>query len=155
MPVNVGIAGSVRAFVHALHDAGGTGRYPGKIRQAQQIIAAAVSQAAALSPSGATVREIADELGLDAKMIAKCRERYNSLVAGDWEQLFDDRSAVRSDTMPKEHKEFALQFWTDELLTDADGQARFHTHSPYPPRSASPCPHPTPSLSNTLTHPVP
>lgn len=33
-----GIVGSVRQFVHALHDAGGGGRYPDKIRKAQQVV---------------------------------------------------------------------------------------------------------------------
>jgi hypothetical protein len=32
-----GIAESLRSFVHALHEAGGKGRYPDKIRQAQQV----------------------------------------------------------------------------------------------------------------------
>lgn len=33
------IVESLRAFVHAFHDAGGAGRYPDKIRQAQQVSA--------------------------------------------------------------------------------------------------------------------
>ena len=35
--VNEGIVASIFWFVRALHDAGGDGRYPDKIRQAQQV----------------------------------------------------------------------------------------------------------------------
>lgn len=33
-----GIVESIRSFVHALHNAGGEGRYPDKIRKAQQVV---------------------------------------------------------------------------------------------------------------------
>lgn len=36
--VNAGIVASLAQFIQALHDAGGDGRYPEKIRQAQQVI---------------------------------------------------------------------------------------------------------------------
>lgn len=39
--VTEAIANSLREFVHALHDAAGSGRYPAKIRQAQQVSMAA------------------------------------------------------------------------------------------------------------------
>ena len=118
-----GIVLSLRQFVHALHDAGGNGHYPYKIRQAQQVIAAAVSKADAISSSRTTVTEIADALGLDCRLISKCEARYDALSNGEWEQLFDDRQAVRSDTMDPEHIALALYFWKDEFLSDADGQA--------------------------------
>ena len=118
-----GIVLSLRQFVHALHDAGGNGRYPDKVRQAQQVITAAVSKAAAISPSHTTIKEIADALGLDPRTISKCEARYDALSDGEWEQLFDDRQSVRSDTMDPEHIAFAVEFWKDEFLADADGQA--------------------------------
>jgi hypothetical protein len=118
-----GIVLSLRQFVHALHGAGGNGRYPDKVRQAQQVIAAAVSKAAAISSSRTTVTEIANALGLDRRLISKCEARYDALSDGEWELLFDDRQAVRSDTMDPEHIALALDYWKDEYLTDEKGQA--------------------------------
>jgi hypothetical protein len=47
--INEGISLSLRGFVHRLHDAGGNGRYPDKVRQAMQVVATSVSQAAAIA----------------------------------------------------------------------------------------------------------
>jgi hypothetical protein len=44
--LNKGIMLSLSDFVHRLHDAGGNGRYPEKIRQAMTVVATSVSQAA-------------------------------------------------------------------------------------------------------------
>lgn len=44
--LNKGIMLSLSDFVHRLHDAGGKGRYPDKVRQAMQVVATSVSQAA-------------------------------------------------------------------------------------------------------------
>jgi hypothetical protein len=71
--VNEGIVLSISQFVQALHDAGGSGRYPDKVRQAQQVIAAAVSKAAALSPTYVSVAEIGRKLNLDPRIISKCK----------------------------------------------------------------------------------
>lgn len=116
-----GIARSVRRFVHALHDVSGGGRPPNKVRQAMQVIATAVSRAAALAPSRVTVKEIGDALGLNPRMISRCTERFDALTDCDWEQLFDDRGAERADKLPSEWKEFATLFWTDEMLADEQG----------------------------------
>lgn len=110
----------MRAFVHALHDVS-NGRPPNKVRQAVQVIATAVSHAAALAPSRVTVKEIGDALGLNPRMITKCRARFDALSDCDWEQLFDDRGAERDDKLAPEWKEFARQFWTDEMLADEQG----------------------------------
>ena len=121
--INEGIVASIYWFVQALHNAGGQGRYPDKIRQAQQVVATAVSNAAALSGQGVSVAEIGKLLGLNERLISKCKTRYDSLTDGEWEQLFDDRQAVRSDKMNDDWRNFALQFWTDETMTDEHGNA--------------------------------
>ena len=109
------ITSSLREFVHALHDAGGKGRYPGKVRDAQQVIATAVSRAAHYTKT--SYKEIGDALGLDSRMIGKCALRFDELANdGNWEQLYDDRGAQRSDTTPKEWLDFALLYWTNQEL---------------------------------------
>ena len=84
--VNAGIVASLAQFVQALHDAGGDGRYPEKIRQAQQVIASAVSKAAALSPTNTSISEISSKLGLSARMVSKCQARFDALTDGEWEE---------------------------------------------------------------------
>lgn len=74
--VHEAIAESVRRFVHALHDAGGNGRYPGKIRQALQVISTAVSKAVILSKKRITIKEVGEALGLDPKLISQCERRF-------------------------------------------------------------------------------
>jgi hypothetical protein len=49
-------------------------------------------------------------------MISKCQARYDALSDGDWEQLFDDRSAERADSLPQEWLNHALTYWTEEDL---------------------------------------
>ena len=61
-----------------------------------QVIATAVSRAAALSRTRTTITEIADELGLERHMIAKCQRRFDQLDDGEWEALFDDRQVCRT-----------------------------------------------------------
>lgn len=121
--IAVGISNSVRRFVHALHDAGGNGRYPDKIRQALQVISTAVCRAAALSKTKITFKEVGDALGLDPAMISKCQARFDALDDGEWEQLFDTRGARRSDQMREEWVEFARQFWEDPELADENDEA--------------------------------
>ena len=168
--LNKGIMLSLSDFVHRLHDAGGKGRYPDKIRQAmqvhaaaadwlsaahrlpisaqerlptvhpspesawaggsaaclrpekgtlhmypQQVVATSVSQAA--MHAGVPVKDVANAIGLNPRLVSQCKERFDALCNdGDWEQLFDDRGAVRSDELPEEWVEFALLYWTDEDL---------------------------------------
>lgn len=113
--LNEGIALSLRDFVHLLHDAGGKGRYPDKLRQAMQVVATSVSQAAIFAK--VPVKDVADALGLNRDLISKCKARYDALLNdGDWEQLFDDRGATRSDTLSQEWLDFALGYWTQEDL---------------------------------------
>ena len=100
--VSEGIVLSVRRFVHALHDAGGDGRYPDKVRQAMTVVATSVSKAVALSRAQTSCREIGDMLGLDARLISACQKRFDALDDGEREQLFDDRQAKRSDTLAPE-----------------------------------------------------
>lgn len=119
--VNEAIVASVFWFVKAMHNAAGDGRYPDKVRQAQQVIATAVSQAAALSVSNSSITEIASMLGLDRHLIAKCRNRYEALTDGEWQLLFDDRSAERSDRMDADWRAFAMQYWIEPELTDEQG----------------------------------
>lgn len=71
-----------------------------KVRQAQQVIATAVSMAAALSVSNTTVKGIGTALGLEAKLIGACKARSESLSDGEWETLFDYGSLERSDKTP-------------------------------------------------------
>ena len=71
--VNAGIVASITAFVQALHDASGDGRYPDKVRKAQQVICTAVSKAAVLSSTNTSIREIGAKLGLSERMISKCK----------------------------------------------------------------------------------
>ena len=49
--------------------------------------------------------------------------RFDALSDGEWEQLFDDRAAVRSDVLPELWVEHARSYWTDEFLADENGQA--------------------------------
>lgn len=56
-------------------------------------------------------------------MISKCEARFDALTDGEWEELFDERQALRADQLPKEWREFALQFWKDPFLADEHGQA--------------------------------
>lgn len=118
-----GITDSLGRFVHALHDAGGDGRYPDKIRQAMQVITTAVSKAAALSRTHTTVKEIGDALGLNPKAISACRARFDALHDGDWEELFDARQSYRCDHIDEEWVEFALEYWTEPDLFDENGEA--------------------------------
>ena len=71
--VNASIVASVAEFVQALHDAGGDGRYPDKIRQAQQVISTAVSKAVVLSQTNTSIREISQKLNLSERTISKCQ----------------------------------------------------------------------------------
>lgn len=118
--VNAGIIASIAEFVRALHDNGGDGRYPEKIRQAQQVICTAVSKAAVLSPTNTSIREISRKLGLSEKMISKCKvsspflsrqspifswpvpaqERFDSLTDGEWEEIFDDHAKAQGNSEP-------------------------------------------------------
>ena len=66
---------SLRDFVHAIHEAGGDGRYPDKLRQAQQVVATAVSKAAVLT--SVSYKEIGETLGLSARLISQCSERFD------------------------------------------------------------------------------
>lgn len=88
-----------------------------------QVIATAVSHAAALSPTNTSIEEIGRNLKLDPRMIRKCQTRFDSLTDGEYEELFDDRQAVRSDTLPEAWLDFVRQYWTDPYLADADGKA--------------------------------
>lgn len=90
--VNKAIVCSVHWFVQALHNAGGSGRYTQNVRQTQQVVATAVSQAAALSASCTSVAEIGRKLGLSPDLNLICNKRYDSLTDWDWEQLFDSVS---------------------------------------------------------------
>lgn len=140
----IAITESIAEFVKALHAAGSDGRYPTKCRQAMQVgatrtaacsvrhapdlylrahasplqvVATAVSRAALTN--GVSYTDVGKAIGLDRRMISKCEERFLALQAdGDWEQLFDDRCAERSDKLKDEWKEFALCFWTEETLAD-------------------------------------
>ena len=124
--INEGIAMSLREFVHELEHRGGKGRWADKLRQAQQVVATAVSKAAMISRT--SYQQIGDALGLDAEMIGSCRKRFEALQNdGEWEQLFDERAAERSDTTPNEWLEFAADYWkvddlgfvrTSEKMTD-------------------------------------
>jgi ABC-type Fe2+-enterobactin transport system substrate-binding protein len=94
--INEGIALSLREFVHELHHRAGKGRWADKLRQAQQVVATAVSKAAMISRTSYKV--IGDALGLDAEMIASCRKRFEALQNdGEWQKLFDDHVAERSE----------------------------------------------------------
>jgi hypothetical protein len=85
------------------------------------VVATAVSNAAARN--GVSYKDIGQRLGLSAEVIGKCKERFDELQNdGKWEQLFDDRGAVRNNALPEERKKFALQFWTDAELLNSDGQ---------------------------------
>ena len=96
--MNEGIMLSLSSFVHRLHDAGGKGRYPDKVRQAMQVVATSVSQAAMLAR--VPVKDVANALGLDQRLISKCKERFDALSNdGEWEALFDDRGEERSDQL--------------------------------------------------------
>ncbi|KAL1507762.1 hypothetical protein AB1Y20_007372 [Prymnesium parvum] len=118
-----GIVDSIRRFVHALHDAGGNGRYPQKIRQAMQVIATAVCRAVALSKAKITIKEVGDALGLNPNLVSECKKRFDSLDDGEWEQLFDDRGTKRSDAMCEEWVEFAREFWTNPELANESHEA--------------------------------
>ena len=102
---------------------------PSPGRALAQVVATAVSNAAARN--GVSYKEIGQRLGLSAEVIGKCKERFDELQNdGKWEQLFDDRGAVRNDALPEERKKFALQFWTDaELLNSAGQQYGFVRYS--------------------------
>ena len=84
------------------------------------MLATAVSRAAALSSTRTTVAEIGDALGLERHMIAKCQRRFDQLDDGDWEELFDDRQALRSDIMDKTWIEFVRKYWTDSFLANPE-----------------------------------
>jgi hypothetical protein len=113
--LNKGIMLSLSDFVHRLHDAGGNGRYPEKIRQAMTVVATSVSQAAMYAR--VPVKDVANALGLNARLVSECKARFDALSNdGEWELLFDDRGAVRSDELPEEWVKFALNYWTDEDL---------------------------------------
>ena len=58
-----------------------------------------------------------EALGLDSRAISACEERFSALQHdGEWEQLFNDRAAERSDTTPVAWLEFALDYWTQDDL---------------------------------------
>jgi hypothetical protein len=66
---------------------------------------------------GVTYKAIGERLGLNPELIGKCKARFHSLVRdGEWEQLFEERGALRSDRLPDEWKAHARAFWTDEEL---------------------------------------
>ena len=113
--LNKGIMLSLSDFVHRLHDAGGKGRYNEKIAQTMTVVATSVSQAAMYAK--VRVKDVANALGLDARLISKCQERFNALANdGEWECLFDDRCAVRSDLLDEKWVEHALLYWMDPDL---------------------------------------
>ena len=113
--LNKGIMLSLSDFVHRLHDAGGKGRYNEKIAQTMTVVATSVSQAAMYAK--VPVKDVANALGLDARLISKCQERFNALANdGEWECLFDDRCAVRSDLLDEKWVEHALLYWMDPDL---------------------------------------
>ena len=74
--VNAGVVASIAEFVQALHDAGGDGRYPDKIRQAQQVISTAVSKAVVLSQLQSRWR---DRGSMDAPFVCKGQPSLHSL----------------------------------------------------------------------------
>lgn len=121
--ITEGIADSLRSFVHALHNAGGDGRYPTKIRQALQVISASVSRAVALAPAAITIQEVGDALGLNPRSISESKARFNALSDGEWEEIFDDRSNVRNDMMNEEWVEFASEYWSEPELVDENNEA--------------------------------
>ena len=113
--LNKGIMLSLSDFVHRLHDAGGKGRYNEKIIQTMTVVATSVSQAAMYAK--VPVKDVANALGLDPRLVSKCKERFDALANdGEWELLFDDRCAVRSDELDEKWVEHALLYWTDPDL---------------------------------------
>lgn len=76
-----------------------------------------------LSPTNTSIREISRKLGLSEKMISKCKERFDSLTDGEWEEIFDDHAKERSDKTPELWKEHARQFWTQPYLANEHGEA--------------------------------
>lgn len=121
--LNDDIVRSLQYFVRALHDAGGDGRHHTKVRQAQNVIATAVSKAAAFSHTNTSTKDISEALGLNPRMVTKCQARFDALTDGEWEQLFDDHQATRSDKMSEVWRDFGLLFWTDPDLADEQGNA--------------------------------
>lgn len=150
--VNEAIVSSLFWYVRALHNASGNGRYPEKIRQAQQacaatpsccamactgrgllliaallpqVIATAVSQAVALSVTHTSVTETGEKLSLRPGLISKCKRRYerHSRIGSGSRSLTIVEHCMRNDQMKEEFAAFAKNFWIDEGLTDEDGHA--------------------------------
>lgn len=109
--------------MQALHDVGGEGRYPDKVRQALQVLSTAVSRAVVLSKKRISVKDVGEALCLNPKMITECTKRFDALSDGEWALLFDERQAERSDKMDETWIDFALDFWADPYLTNENNEA--------------------------------
>lgn len=115
---------SVRRYVEALHEAGGNGRYPAKVRQALQVVATAVCRAQSCTKGfNTSFQEVSQMLGLNARLISASQARFDALDDGEWEELFEERGAIRSDKIPDEWVDFASQFWNDPELADEKNEA--------------------------------
>ena len=62
-------------------------------------------------------------MGLSPTLIIECKQRFYSLDDGEWEQLFDDRGAKRSDVMCEDWAEFAREFCTNPELANESHEA--------------------------------
>lgn len=119
-----GITNSLRRYVEALHAVGGSGRYVCKVRKALQVVSTAVCRAASFTKGGrATFQELGEMLGMNSRLISSCQARFDSLDNGDWEELFDERGAARSDQICDGWIAFATEFWTNPELADENNEA--------------------------------
>lgn len=100
------VRNSLKAFFEQLQDKY-NGRYPNHIRAAQQAVCAAIANAA----PPRKLHVIAEAVGASVDRLSEGRNHWTEWMNGDRESLMDLRGKMRSDGMPDEWVEFAVDIW--------------------------------------------
>lgn len=102
------VRNSLKAFFEKLKDRY-NGRYPNKVRAAQQAVCAAIANAA----PPRKVHIISEAVGASVDRLSEGRKHWAEWLSGDRESIMDLRGKLRVDRIPAEWVEFAIGLWTD------------------------------------------
>ena len=102
------IAAGIKGYAADLRKRAGPGRWSNNDRAANVGMYLPLAHAA----NNASDRKVADLLNLNRKQLSAARERLKQVSEDENGQLIPFRGAQRSDSLPEEWVEFAVQYWT-------------------------------------------
>lgn len=102
------VRNSLKAFFETLSDRY-HGRYPNQVRAAQQAVCSAIANSA----PPRKLHVLSEALGVSVERLSEGRRHWSEWISGGRETLMDVRGKARSDGMPEEWIEFAIDVWTN------------------------------------------